>query len=172
MPRKASPRAKASKSAGAPARFHDTPRLLSSDEKRELILAHAAARAPQDPLQRVSLWAGVTIASVVIVTGWFMTVGWKVGKTLSTGSEEVRQMTERLDRFSEQVESMPTLRELNLPRPTTEATAAEFETILKNHLASSTRTRDLLEPSGGTSTTSVPMEKPTDDYPGLIPDTP
>ncbi len=57
------------------ARSIGAPRLLSSEEKRELILAHAAARRTADPVQRFSLWAGVAICLVFIVGAWIYSVG-------------------------------------------------------------------------------------------------
>lgn len=60
-----------------------TPRLLSSDEKRQLILAHAASRRPMDPVQRMSLWAGVIICTLFIIGGWMYTVGAGIKKSLA-----------------------------------------------------------------------------------------
>jgi hypothetical protein len=45
-------------------------RLVHEEEKRELILAHAAMRQQRDPVQMMSLWAGVAVASLVVVGGW------------------------------------------------------------------------------------------------------
>jgi hypothetical protein len=63
--------------------IHVAPRILSSAEKRELILAHAAARRPADPIQRVSLWAGVFVCLTFIVCAWVYTVGSGIQKSLA-----------------------------------------------------------------------------------------
>jgi hypothetical protein len=59
------------------------PRILSSEEKRELILAHAAARHPVDSIQRASLWAGVFICVAFIIGAWFYTVGSGIKRSLA-----------------------------------------------------------------------------------------
>lgn len=47
-----------------------SPILTGADEKRELILAHAAMRRARDPVQTTSLWAGVVVSFLVIVVVW------------------------------------------------------------------------------------------------------
>jgi len=79
---KRSPRAAAEGRASAP-EIHVAPRILSSEEKRELILAHAAARHPIDPVQRVSVWAGVAVCVLFVVAAWFSTVGSGIRKSLA-----------------------------------------------------------------------------------------
>jgi hypothetical protein len=61
------------------------PRILSAEEKRELILAHAAARRPVDPVQRMSLWAGVAICLVFVVGAWVYSVGSGIKKSFAQG---------------------------------------------------------------------------------------
>ena len=95
---------------------------MSANEKRELILAHAAARDPQDPLQRASLWAGITVAVIVIAGGWWMTVGREIKDAVSNGSE-LRKMTEQLNEFADAVDANPLIKSA-LPGPTAEAAAA------------------------------------------------
>lgn len=172
MPRKSSastPRRRAS----AKAAFTETPRLISDEEKRELIRVHAAARAPQDPLQRMSLWAGVTLSILGIAVGWWLTVGQGIQQTASRTNEEMRRVTQELNEFADKVEAK------NLPfmrPPTPPASAGSFEEVLRANLGSATRTRDLLSaPSATTSTdaTTEPSEKEepvTPDIPGLTPD--
>lgn len=64
-------------------RLQVAPRILSSEEKRELILAHAAARQPIDPVQRFSLWAGVTVCLIFVVGAWAYTAGSGIRKSLA-----------------------------------------------------------------------------------------
>ncbi len=44
--------------------------LMGEEEKRRMIEAHAARRAPLDRSQVVSLWAGVAICVIAIGAGW------------------------------------------------------------------------------------------------------
>lgn len=59
------------------------PRFLSQDEKRQLILAHAAVRQPADPMQRFSLWAGVAVCFIFVVGAWVYTVGSGIQNTFA-----------------------------------------------------------------------------------------
>ena len=47
------------------------PPIVGADEKRELILAHAAMRKPRDPVQMLSLWAGVVTTFLVVISAWW-----------------------------------------------------------------------------------------------------
>ncbi|GEM_PF-5711306 len=50
-----------------------TPIVLQLENKRALILAHAAQRVPDDPLQRASMWVGVgVIFCFVLVVWWWL----------------------------------------------------------------------------------------------------
>lgn len=69
------------------ARASSTPRILSSEEKRELILAHAAARRPVDPVQRMSLWAGVAVCLVFVVGAWVYSVGSGIKQTFAHATD-------------------------------------------------------------------------------------
>ena len=63
------PRARKSVSA-SPAPIALRGRLTSDHEKRELILAHSAMRRAKDPVQLMSVWAGVAASAVVVVIAW------------------------------------------------------------------------------------------------------
>lgn len=65
-----------------------TPRILSADEKRQLILAHAATRHPHDPIQRASMWAGVFISVAFLIGLWTYTVGSGIKQTLATPTDD------------------------------------------------------------------------------------
>lgn len=45
--------------------------IVNPDYKRELIRAHAAMRRPYDPVQMLSVWAGVLATFAVIVGTWW-----------------------------------------------------------------------------------------------------
>ncbi len=51
------------------------PPIVSTDEKRQLILAHASMRKNGDPVQMMSMWAGVAIVIAVIAVGWWWSSG-------------------------------------------------------------------------------------------------
>ncbi len=153
--------------------YTDTPRLISEAEKHELIRIHAASRAPQDPLQRTSLWAGVTLCVAVLLVGWWMTVGSGIKHTVSDRSNDLQALTEELDRFQEEVKTNPLLNPPPVvPSPTAEATAAEFDSVLKSNLGldepvSATPTHDLLVPAPKNLPPPIPVTPP-----GLTPETP
>lgn len=67
--KKSAPRKPGPKTASA-----QRPRILGEEEKRQLILAHAASRQPVDHVQRISLVAGVFICVAVIGIGWLYSV--------------------------------------------------------------------------------------------------
>jgi hypothetical protein len=87
--------------------FEETPRLLSSEEKRQLILAHAKQRAPKDPVQQMTMWAGVAVAVLAIAGGWMFTVGHKIQSDFHTGNDQMRQLVEQMDEFTEETKTNP-----------------------------------------------------------------
>lgn len=136
--------------------FDETPRVLSAEEKHELIKAHAALRSPQDPVQRLTLWAGVLIAMIAIVAGWWYTVGTNVRETIQIGTSDLREKTQELDAFTNIAEQNPIVNPPALPGVTSEASAAQFAEILNlilvgEELPTSTRRDDLLAPASTTT---------------------
>jgi hypothetical protein len=161
--------------------FKETPRILSSEEKRGLILAHAAARQPKDPLQRATLWGGVVIAVLAVAAGWYVTVGYQVKAEFNGAGDDLRQLTEELDAFTERAKTNPIV---NPPGDAAAEAAARFgeamgEILNEDASPTSTRRNDLLAPSApsASSTTETPddaEEDPSDppvdpNAPGLIP---
>lgn len=144
--------------------------MLSEAEKHELIRLHAAQRAPQDPLQRMSLWAGVSLCVAVLLVGWWFTVGVGVKRVVSNEeTENLRTLTDELNRFTEEVESNPLLNPSTIvPQPTAEVTASGFDDILRGNLGldeTATRTQDLLVPGDEVPPSSTPKHPP-----GLTPE--
>lgn len=65
---------------------------VSADEKHRLIVAHAAMRAPQNPSQYMSMWAGVFVAIFAVLTGWWWSVGSGIASNFSSvGIQEAVQ---------------------------------------------------------------------------------
>ncbi|MFH1620724.1 MAG: hypothetical protein ABIB04_01425 [Patescibacteria group bacterium] len=60
-------------------------RILTNEEKRELILAHTVLhrKKVKDPLQLVSLYAGVAVTSIVVILGWFYAFSPSILKSIS-----------------------------------------------------------------------------------------
>ncbi len=79
--------------AGAPSRV----RLMSSEEKRQLILAHAARRQPLDRLQAFSLWAGIFICVITVALGWVYAAHRQVVYAVWQGNDVVKQATDGLE---------------------------------------------------------------------------
>jgi hypothetical protein len=162
-----------------PVVFEDTPRMISDDEKHQLIRAHAAMRAPQDPLQRLSLWAGVSLSVLMIGVGWWLSVGQQVRGAVNQQSEQIRKATAELDSF---VNLVHTSKVTNpTANPTAQAEAASFQELLKNDLFEHTTRTDLMAPlpEDTTSTTSTAVFTPPPSKtrpsaptipPGLTPD--
>jgi len=61
-------------------------RVLSRDEKRELILAHAEARKPIHPRDRIALWGGVIVCVLFIAGAWFATAPSGIGRLWAKSS--------------------------------------------------------------------------------------
>lgn len=81
--RTASKRVATAASTPAPER----PRIMSSEEKRQLILAHAAERQPVDTIQRFSLWTGVIVCILAITVGWVYTMRQSIASAIAPGGE-------------------------------------------------------------------------------------
>ncbi len=72
-----------SRPSAVPSRVMPTSRLISADEKRQLILAHTAARQPMDQQARISMWIGLSVSIVFIVVAWMYTMGGTIRKSFA-----------------------------------------------------------------------------------------
>lgn len=112
--RKAAPKRVAAKAANASAT--ERPRILSSEEKRQLILAHAAERQPVDGVQRLSLWSGVVVCILAIAIGWVYTMRQSIASAIDTSkansSEQIdygelkESMHSNINRMVEQIDTL------------------------------------------------------------------
>jgi hypothetical protein len=92
-PRRAAPRRARASTAADKAAPIATPEpesyasgtLLSREEKRQIILAHAAVRKPTDTVQVTSMWLGVAACAVVVAIGWWWAVKPEIVGRLSQG---------------------------------------------------------------------------------------
>lgn len=138
---------------------HETPRILSPEEKHRLILAHASMRKPKDPVQRVTMWAGLTIAVMAIVGGWWVTVGSQVRQRLQISDGEFASMAERLDAFADSVNTDGDVRSPALSDPTPSAQASEFgdliQAVLEGSQDENYDRNDLLAPKAIRNTSST-----------------
>jgi hypothetical protein len=81
--RRASAKTAPVRSRKAAQAINAAPRIMSDEEKRQLILAHARARKPVDASHRMSLWAGVFVCVVFVVGAWLYTVGSGIQRTFA-----------------------------------------------------------------------------------------
>ncbi|MBU0540392.1 hypothetical protein KKD88_02545 [Patescibacteria group bacterium] len=76
------------KRAKSAASAKNKPKILSLDEKRELILAHTRARRPLDATQKVSMWAGVIVCSVFVALFWLYATNDGITRALAEPRDE------------------------------------------------------------------------------------
>lgn len=98
--------------AAAPAPVEEvhvaTPRFLSADEKRQLILAHAQMRRPHDPIPMLSVWAGVAVTVMVLVVGyWYATKPSFVEAQSKPFDEELAPALQNIQVFTEKMKELP-----------------------------------------------------------------
>lgn len=85
-----------------------TPRFLSADEKRQLILAHAAMRRSRDPVQMMSVWAGVAVTVLVLVVGyWYATKPSFVEASQKPFDEQLAPALEDVSAFTQKMKALP-----------------------------------------------------------------
>lgn len=72
-----------SRPSAVPSRIVPTSRLISADEKRQLILAHSESRRPMDRQARISMWIGLTVSIVFVVAAWMYTMGGTIRKSFA-----------------------------------------------------------------------------------------
>ncbi len=87
----------------------DEPRMISSDEKRELILAHAEARSRR-PTQNwgMGYYIGIAASCLVVATGWWLTIGTSLRVRLPTEPDQAAQiLKEQTDKLKEEWQKKP-----------------------------------------------------------------
>ncbi len=179
-PRTSKPRAKRRTPDAASPSFEEreTPPIISPEEKHQLILAHTAARAPRDPLQRATLWGGVAIAFGAILVGWFFTVGHQIKAQFTSTDGNLDALTQRLNDFTKTVETNPALQgRTGVPSPTPTASASQFANELQGFLNATSAggaREDLIAPNpsatgtpGASATSTAPSMMNPSQIPGL-----
>lgn len=150
--------------------FQDTPRLIGEEEKRQLILAHAAAaRGVKDPVQRATAWMGFVAVIALLVWGWWNTVGAGIQTQISTGTSTYKQMTENMNSFTDRLQQRAAIEAPDVPQPTSAAHAESFSGLMKSVLqddaAQQPRRNDLIAPgvvsSSDATSTSMPNTTPS-----------
>ncbi len=66
--------------------------LMSEEEKRQVIEAHAARRVPMNRSQMASLWAGVMICVVAIGAGWVYAMRQSIANAIQPPAEITNQL--------------------------------------------------------------------------------
>ncbi|MCC7357790.1 hypothetical protein IT408_04815 [Candidatus Uhrbacteria bacterium] len=89
--------------------FHEaTSRFISAEEKRRLILAHAEMRRPHDPVQMLSVWAGVAVTMMVLTFGyWYATKPSFVEAQMKPFDEQLNPAMETVQVFSQKMKELP-----------------------------------------------------------------
>jgi len=64
-------------------------RIFSAEEKRQMILAHAAMRHPVDRTQALSLWIGVIVCALAIGIGWIYSVRQSIANTFTDSNVNI-----------------------------------------------------------------------------------
>lgn len=141
------------------------PRILSEEEKHQLILAHARARKPVDPGQRVSLWVGVALCLLFIVGGWWFTLKSGISRTMAgppdpTLTQSAELTSDFLKGSAEQTEETGNTLQEALHNVTSrlELTSSDpvLDQLTAQITASSTATSTpLFKPSSTSNTTST-----------------
>lgn len=89
------------RSRGTTAVEEGTPLMLSGEEKRELILAHAASRAKQRRDWGIGYSAAIVLSCLVIFTGWWLTLDRSLGVAKSPDGF-IQSLTQTSQRFREE----------------------------------------------------------------------
>ncbi len=152
--------------------------LLSREEKRQIILAHAAARRPTDPVQVTSMWLGVAVCAVIVAVGWWWAVKPEINKGFDAGLKPA--LAEASQTASEVGDSMQgatgnelirnaadgASRQMQLIKEQAAAQAdarRTMERVLSGTDEAASGTRDLFNPETVvTGTPAVQTEKPTE----------
>lgn len=80
------------------------PMIMSDEEKRRLIMAHAASRKPADRMQQFSLMAGVFICALAIGLGWLYSVRQSMAEVFPAKSaQEAGQETSVREQYERQI---------------------------------------------------------------------
>ena len=144
--------------------------VLSREEKRQIILAHAKMHKPHDPVQIMSMWAGVAVCVAAVVLGWWWSVRPEIGtqffhgvdSTKAQASESVTMAKQIVDEVSpdgilapmkEAAAKLQDMRDQNLAK---QQALKEIEALVES--ASTTQTaagRDIFSPGAASGTGSI-----------------
>jgi hypothetical protein len=86
----------------------EEPHVLTEEEKRELILAHVAARAEEPRQWGIGYAIGLVASCLVVAVGWLMTFSSNMRASLTPEPEPLLEATrEPLQKFQEELPSLP-----------------------------------------------------------------
>lgn len=137
--------------------------LLSREEKRQIILAHASARRPTDPVQVTSMWVGVAACIVVVAIGWWWAVKPEIVGKLSQGLPPA--LAESRQVASEVVDSLSGLTKQDALKPLSEGAGKQLEVIKQQAAIESAAKKEIANTLAG-----QPAASATRDLfnPGLV----
>ena len=145
--------------------------VLSREEKRQIILAHARLQQPHDPAQVMTMWAGVIVCLAVVAAGWWWSVEPEIGRQFNNGVKPaLAQTAASIKSFSEEVKQMSPdsvlgplnqadakLKELKAQVTAQKHAMAEISTLLNSATSSGAATtpgRDIFVPADKTSSST------------------
>jgi hypothetical protein len=163
-PKRSAPRKARTAPKPAPARpaepaipvyFSGTP--LSREEKRQIILAHAAARQPTDPVQVTSMWVGVAACAAIVAVGWWWAVKPEISRSFEQGLKPA--LTESSQTVSALGDSIKSVSENKLMQTTVNGAGDKLQQI-KDHAALQAETKQAMQRVlGGEDTGQVAPER-------------
>lgn len=128
-------------------------------------------RAPHDPVQLMSAWAGVAIALVVIAVGWWWASGTVIVNTAGSIGSDVKEALRDAPSVTQEKgfgsinitealkEASDKLRVMNADAATRQQALEHMAQLVASSTSDVPR-EDLFKPSAATSTTSTLLLKP------------
>ncbi len=156
------------KAATPPPQTYVSASMLSPEEKRQIILAHAEMNQPHDPVQVLSMWAGVAVCVMAVAVGWWWSVGTEFSGGLShsvsslkaqaaEAEQTVKQYADSVapDGFTAPLKAINDhIQEVHNNSLAQEQAKAQLQDLLQNSSAGSTAGRNIFVPQAGAATSS------------------
>lgn len=114
---------------------------LSREEKRQIILAHAAMRQPTDSVQVTSMWVGVAACAVIVAVGWWWAVKPEISRSFEQGLKPA--LTESTQTVSALGDSLKSVGENQLMQKTVTGAGQQLQQI-KDHAALQAETQQAM----------------------------
>ena len=83
---------------------HDAPRILSHEEKHELIRAHAATRHKRPRGYGLGYYIAVAASCLVVATGWAMTLDRGLWEPAKGPDPAIQELTDSAERIKQEID--------------------------------------------------------------------